>query len=228
MLYEITLFQNYFNQNCVNRWNYLSTGTPAAVMGSFALLVAFGFLNPEAPPTYVDGTPFETIRQMQNGSVTYLEADIRAVYDNADFYTLPFITNNVGIGSAGEPLAPFVSAGFRTNRVLQNIARGTKRFVGVSETMVGPGGVWESSWLANWTQVAEAMSDTLTYDDEGNTITFTPCVVQKEKYTTSSGKDAYRYYDTLAHQTPHIASGVDWQLYPNVRSQVSRQYGRGS
>jgi hypothetical protein len=87
--------------------------------------------------------------------------------------------------------------------------------------------VFGSGTLGAMELLASVMGDTLTYDDEGNTLTYTPCVVQKEKYTTPSGKDAYRYYATESAQAPHLAVGVAWEVYDTERSQVSRQYGHG-
>lgn len=72
------------------------------------------------------------------------------------------------------------------------------------------------------------MSATLTYDDSGNTLTFTPCIAQKEEYTTPRGKKAYKYYPTEVAQAAHLASGIAWSYYPQTRTQGSRQYGRGS
>jgi hypothetical protein len=44
-LYEVVLEQRYYNQQVVNRWNYVGSGTPASVTGSFALLSALGFIS---------------------------------------------------------------------------------------------------------------------------------------------------------------------------------------
>jgi hypothetical protein len=74
------------------------------------------------------------------------------------------------------------------------------------------------------------MGAIITYDDEGNTISFAPAIVGKEKYTPDPLKPdryAYRYYPTLAEQMEHVAQGFNWDVYNQVRTQVSRQYGRG-
>ena len=68
------------------------------------------------------------------------------------------------------------------------------------------------------------------YDDEGNTLTFTPIVCKKQKYAVPDSdpvRYAYRYFPTEAEQMDEIAEGVTWQAYTQTRSQTSRQYGRG-
>jgi hypothetical protein len=120
-----------------------------------------------------------------------------------------------------------VSVGFRTNRVRSDIARGTKRVGGISEASVGDGGEITGGYLTNVIAAADTMSETLEYVDGANTLTFIPVVVSKQEYTTTSGRIAYRYYPTFAEQDDHIASGVTWEPYTQVRSQTSRQYGRG-
>jgi hypothetical protein len=223
MLYELIMRSTYFGQQIINRFNYVMGGTPAAVSGSFALQYAFFGGSGAAPAaTSVVGELLDIVTN--DWQLTEIES--RAIYSATDFFTRPFITPVIG-EQAGKSLSPVVAYGFRTNRVRSDIARGTKRFVGVTEAGVNEGGTI-GGILSAVQEVAVAMSEVLEYDDEGNTLTFSPVVVQKEKYTTPSGRDAYRYYSTLATQLEHVASGILWEAYPQVRSQVSRQYGRGS
>jgi len=226
-LYEVVLEQRYANQQSINRWNYLGSGTPAAVVPSFALLSALGFLG--LATTLTDGTVGGELQTLQNQGVVFVQATCRAIYIDDDFYANPFLANTVGATNTFETgLSPLVAYGFRSNRVKQSIGRGYKRFIGADETRQDSGGALNAGANAQALLLATAMSDVLTYDDEGNTITFVPIVVQKQEYTTPSGKLAYRYYSTEATQESHIAAGVLWEAYPEVRSQVSRQYGRGS
>lgn len=227
MLYEIDLFGSYYGQETVNRFNYLSTGTPASVLGSFALTSAFGMIDDagDFPATGV----FQRILNLVAVPWTAVTAQVRAAgdYDVEDFYERPFVPPAPGL-STGDAMSPATAYGFRTNRVRLDIDRGTKRFAGVTEGNVGTGGTLDIGSGTALQLLADAMSDTLTYDDEGSTLTFTPCVVGKQPYTTESGKTAYRYYSTLVAQLEHIASGVLWQPYATVRTQTSRQYGRGA
>lgn len=226
MLYEVVLRSTYYGQQCVNRWNYASAGTPATVLGSFGLLYAMGFIPDGTPPTFPSLKIFSGIRAISVGNVIFNNASARAIYDVADFYETPFPSGTQG-GVSGEGMSPTQALGFRSTRVRTDISRATKRFVGVTEANTEPGGVINSAILSAMDQLADFMGDALTYDDEGNTITFTPCVVSKEEYTTPRGNRAYRYYPTLSAQMAHVAQGIAWEPYTQVRTQTSRQYGRG-
>lgn len=226
MLYELTMFGRYYGNRIVNRFNYVSTGTPASVLGSFALMSAFGAI-PDGS-VYPTTAPFYNIMLPLSNQFTVQNIVVRTPLDYAveDFYERPFVTPYAG-GNSGEGLGPTDSLGFRTNRVRLDIDRGTKRFPGLAEASTNGGGILTSAQLAGAEVIAEAMSAILTYDDEGNTVSFAPCVVSKEAYETPSGKTAYKYYDTLAEQMEHVAVGIQWQPYTEVRTQTSRQYGRG-
>ena len=226
-LYEVVLEQRYMQQQCINRWNYVGSGTPAAVVPSFGLLSALGMIANIT--TLEDGTVAGEIQALQNSQVIFVQATARAVYVDEDFYANPFVANTVGnVGSLATSMSPLDAYGFRSNRVRQSIGRGYKRFVGMDEVFSGDGGLITTAARDQMTLIATAMGETLTYDDEGNTLTFIPCIVQKEKYTAPSGKDAYRYYATETLQAAHLAQGINWEGYAQQRSQTSRQYGRGS
>jgi len=226
-LYEVVLEQRYFNQQVINRWNYVGSGTPAAVSPSFALLDALGFIG--LSTTLVSGTVGAGIQGIQNGAVTFIQATARAIYIDEDFYGNPFLANTTGgVGGLGDPMSPVAAFGFRSNRVKQSIGRGYKRFVGMSEGDLDSGGILAAGAVTRANNLKTAMNATLTYDDEGNTLTFTPAIAQKLEYTTPSGKKAYKYYPDEAAQAPHLAVGINWELYTQQRTQNTRQYGRGS
>lgn len=226
MLYELTMFGRYYGNQIINRWNYLSVGEPASVLGSFALMSAFGAIDTAG--VYPTDAPLYLIRLGLVSAFTVETMVVRACaeYDVTDFYERPFLTPLPGIVSA-EGLSPTQAIGFRTNRVRLDINRGTKRFAGVPETYTQGGGVITDATMGYYEDVAIAMSDVIDYDDEGSTISFAPVIVSKEAYTTPEGNTAYRYYDTLAEQLDHVAAGILWQPYTTTRDQDSRQYGRG-
>lgn len=226
MLYEVTLRQSYYNQLCINRFHYNSGGTPAAVSGSFALAFAFGAVQTGEPPLFPSGSLLQLIRGIQAISLSYQEVEVRALYDVLDFYTRPFPGVYPGL-SGGEAAAPFLATGFKSNRVRTDVGRGFKRFAGITESAMVPGGLIDAGVLASLTPLANKLGAVLEYVDEGNTITFAPVVLSYEDYVTPAGRRAYRPYATLAAQLDHTAQGVVYQAMPAVRSQVSRQYGRG-
>lgn len=230
---EVMLQQTYQGQICINRWNYISNGTPAAATLSFLLIRALGAIYDEAavPPAYPPTKMMRKIAILQNAGVAFDIISARDVYSVTDFYETPFVQPLVGT-QAGEGMSPVMAAGFRTTRVRTDVRRATKRFVGVPETLVGIGGIWiASAQTGGLKDVADAMTAVLSEDDEGNTVTFTPAVCGKEKYwpsgTPDVGNPAYRYWPTESAQMLHTAAGIKWDFYTQVRSQVSRQYGRG-
>lgn len=231
-LYEVVLETRYQSQVCINRWNYLLNGTPAAVAGSFGLAAAFGGIYDlvAVPPGYPSDTVLSHIMGILNIGVTAVQMTVINVFDPVDFYQVPFVVPYAG-QATGEGVSPTVAFGFRSTQVRRDIGRGTKRFVGVGETLSGAGGVITAPALAVLGDIATAMSETIVYDDEGNTLSYQPCIAQKEKYATSIAPNggqryAYKYYDE-AEQFEHLAVGIAWEPYTTTRTQVSRQYGRG-
>lgn len=226
-LYEVVLEQRYNNQQVINRWNYLGSGTPSAVQPSFALLTAMGFLA--ASVDFVDTTVAGRLQGIQNPQVTFVQCLCRAVFVDEDFYSNGFLSSTIGMNTTGgDAMQSYEAFGFRSSRVKQSIGRGYKRFVGVSEGMIGAYGEFSSGLKGGMELVADEMSDTITYDDEGNTLTFTPCIAQKAEYTTPSGKKAYKYFATESLQAPHLAVGINWEIYDFSRTQNTRKVGRGS
>lgn len=231
MLYEVTLRGTYFGQQIVNRWNYLSTGVPAAVLGSFGLTSALGFVFTLPDLIPITGTLFRAIINPLSNVMAFNSVSVRAVYDVSDFYELPYPIPITG-QTAGEASAPFVAFGFRTNRVRQDIRRATKRFAGVPEAYVQSGGVVTAGALSDLTTIATRMNAVVTYDDEGNTLSYAPCVVHKQRYNPATGLpdpsgSAYRYFPSESEQLANLATGIQWQPYDTARSQTSRQYQRG-
>lgn len=225
---EAVVNQQYSGQLAVNRFHYVSSGTPASVTLSFALLSAMGFIpDPPGSTTFDEGTVADAMENIQNSSVRYLSAYARDLYSVTDFYEVPYPQTITG-DRTGEASSPVLAVGFFSNRVRTDVRRGMKRFVGVSESDVGSGGYWETAFNASLELMAGALGDTLTYDDEGNTLTFVPAILGFEEYETPSGKRAYKKWADPAVQLTHTAQGVAWQAYPAVRTQVSRQYGRGA
>ena len=222
-LMEAKVFSTFDGQQCVNTFHYLSTGTPAAVTRSFALTAAMGMISGLTPDV---GHLRRAWLDVSSTHMTLTESQIKAVYDVTDFYTLPLAPVFVGtIG--GVPLPSFNAYALQTNRVRSDIRRGNRRFAGVSETHTNSFGELTVAGQALLDLLAVDMSNILTYDDEGNTLSFNPVVVSKEKYEPSPGKVAYRYYATEIEQAAELAVGVLWTAKSYVTTQVSRKRGRG-
>lgn len=225
---ELIVTGQLFGQLTVNRFHYIQSGTPAAVMPSFGLVSAFGLIpGTGADPQFPGGKPASAWQVCVVGAFKFVSAYARNLYIPTDFYELPYLTRPQG-GAAGEAAAPFMAYGLRSSRVRTDIRRGSKRFAGVSEEDAGSGGNIDADQLARLGTLATRLAAPLTYDDEGNTLTYSLAVLQFEEYTTPRGRKAYRKYADPADQLEHAATGMDWAPETVVRSQTSRQYGRGA
>lgn len=221
-IYEITLSQTFAGVTAINRWNYVSSGTGQVVTGSFALSRAFGYM---ASTTLGGGSVLETLRGVQSQAAFFSNLVVKNLYSVSDFLEVPFVPNTRG-ALVQEAMPPFAGYGFKTNRVRSDISRGTKRFIGATET-AQDSGIISGAVLTTLQILAQKMSDVITYDDGGESFTFTPTVCGKEEYQTPSGNRAYRYYATETEQLANSAVGVVWQPYTTIRSQTSRQFGVG-
>jgi len=223
-IFEVTLQQEYFGQKVINRWNYVSTGEAPSLKLSFALLESLGFLTlPPLPEAAQD--MFSIIRTLQNDQVFSQLVSCSNIYSDTDFYARAY--SNVPGVQVGETSASFIAFGFRTNQVTKKVRPGQKRLVGVRDNDTTDGGNFTSATDAQMALVASAMSEARIYDPSGANITFTPAICAREKYVTPSGGTAYRYYGTEAEQLANTAVGIQWTPKATVRSQVSRQIGRG-
>jgi hypothetical protein len=225
---ELIVNGTLFDQLTVNRFHYVMSGTPAAVTPSFALCHATGYLASRVTTgSFASGTLAKQHQARTSSAFSFVSAYARNLYSVTDFYESPFPVNPQGeIG--GECLSPLMAFGFVSNRVRTDIRRGMKRFAGVPEASVGSGGTVTGAEYTAQAAWGDVLSDTLTYDDEGNTLTFVPAVLGLVEYTTPSGKKAYKPYATEVLQLEHVAQGVAYVPYTRVRSQNSRQYGKGS
>lgn len=227
MLYEVTVLQDYFGQQVVNRYNYLSSGTFVGFSGSLALLTAMGLID--ASGSFPTDSLYGKIQDNTVAELTYIQALAKALYDDpTDFFDNGYAAGVIGQATGTDPMSPTTAIGFKTNRTRTDIARGTKRLAGVDESYVTDGGLLTSGYVTVGNDIADRMSETLSFTDGGSSATFAPVIVGKEMYTTPPAPKAYRYYGTLSEQLDHIAENIVWQLYPSVRTQTSRQYGHGA
>lgn len=224
MFYELTLFSTYIAQRCVNVFNFVLTGTPAAVTGSFGLAHAFGAIA--SVGLFPEGSLFNTLREVTSSSVIFNQVRIKNPYDVTDFYSVPFAGTVTGEKS-GESLSPAIALSLYSNQVRLDIQAGQKRFVGVPEADTQAGGILTSGALTAANVLAGIMSAPLTYDDEGNTLTYTLVVAKKYSDLEAEPPVINSYFPTLATQMDNVASGILWTARTYVSTQVTRQYGRG-
>lgn len=226
-LFEVIVQTTYRGVLCVNRWNYRSSGTPAAITPSFALASAMGFILGQGDSDFPDDSIGGVWQAQVSNELKFNQVQVKNIYNPLDFYLTPFGGNVEGDGASQLGSAPFLAFGVTTNRTRLDIRSGSKRFAGVHEGQIEGGGALSASALVGLQNLCDEMSATLQYDDEGNILDFAPVIVSKEKYTTPSGKDAYRYYADEATQLLNVMDSFLYKPMPFIRHQVSRQYGRG-
>lgn len=225
-IYEVTLRQRYFDQLCINVWSYVSNVGVGITPSALELIEKMGFIPVGEPLAFPADTIGEKLQIVQSDNVEYLSVEAREVYSLTDFYEGAYSPPLTGLNTGGDSMAPFAAYGLFSNRVRTDIKRATKRFVGVMEADVGAGGVMTSGSITELSALADAMSETLI----GTAAQYFPCVIQREKVEVP-GSDpvryVYRLYEDPAEQAEHIAAGIEFAPYTTVRSQTSRQYGRG-
>lgn len=226
-LYEVVLRGSYFGQQTVNRWNYVSSGGSGAALPSFGLAVGFG-----VPPVSDLFTTTSILRLLQGNisdNFVFESLQVKNVYDPTDFYEAFFAPSVKGEIDSSDGLSPINAVGFVSTQTTLAVRKGHKRFAGVTENNVGDGGVLTSGAITAFSDLSTAMSALLAYTADGATLQFAPAVVSKESYVshTDPVRHSSRYYADEATQLEHTAWPVVWSLTDTVRSQVSRQYGRG-
>jgi len=224
-LYEVTLRQSYYDQLCVNTFSYYVPPSIGVTPSALELLTLLGFIPSGSPLAFPNDTLADAIWTFQSSAVLFLSAEARELYSLTDFYEAAYSPAIDGNLDTGDDMSPFVAYGFYSARVRTDIRRGFKRFVGVTEGVIDNGGVIGSGLVANLTDCADKMSEVL----GGATATYEPCVISREKVVDpDTGKVTYQLYADEAEQEEHVASPLEWTYYTTVRSQTSRQYGRGN
>lgn len=227
-LYEITLEQSYAGQQVINRWNYLSSDIPSGVSGAFKALVGMGFTPDTDIEPFGPDTIAGKLKPSQSTGVSFVQAIAKNLYSVTDFYTYAFPPGTNGTGGT-DGLSPTAAYGFTSDRTRSDIRRAQKRFAGVPEAVSGPFGVLTPEAVTALQSLGDTMADVNLVPAGVGSIQFTPYVFGRLKYhPTGKTTWAYKYYPTEAEQMDHIALITAWTLKPTTRTQVSRQYGRGS
>lgn len=226
-LYEVTLQQIYFGQECINRWNYQAPTIPSGSSGSFLLASAMGAIADDDTPAFDQTTILGKLQQLQVVAVTFSQLVIKNLYSVTDFYTYAFPTGTVGAGG-GEGMSPINALGYTSDRTVSNIRRSQKRFTGLAESVVDAGGVLSSAFATSAQALGTVMGNPNTVTIDGVSTVFNPVVLSREKYhPTGKTTWAYRYWPDEATQLTHLAPITQFNVKNQVRSQTSRQYGRG-
>lgn len=223
-LYEVVLRTRYVEQLCINVFNYWVTPGIGVTPNALDLLTLMGLIPIGTPLAFPANTIGEQLQLLQSDNLTYLSAEARELYSLTDFYEAVYAPGLAGGATGGDSMPPFVSYGLYSSRVRTDIKRGTKRFAGAMESGSNAGGTVVGTAAATLVDLAAEMSATLT----GFSADYVPCVVSREFIPATEDDPAkYQLYADPAEQAEHLAIGVVWTPYEHIRSQVSRQRGRG-
>lgn len=226
-LYEVVLEQEYAGQQVINKWNFESSEIPTGVSGAFKAVVACGFAPDTGIEAFGEDTLAGKLQALQASFVTFVQVIARNIFDPVDYYTYAFPSGTTGANGSSQPMSPATSYSFATNRSRGDVARGQKRIVGVVEGNVNDLGLISSTALAVLQDFGDTMADIALAPTGGSAITYTPYVFGTFMYTEPPAKKAYRYYPDEVAQKAHNMRITQWTPKPQVRTQVSRQYGHG-
>ena len=226
MLYELVLNLQYLGNKFVNRWNYISSEEGVSALGAFGLVQALGLFVTGDPVNFPVDTLGAAIQAILNSQTIFVQTYCKNVYEPLDFYDYAFVADTVG-GDAGAGLSPVNAIAATSTRTRTDIRRGQKRFGGISADWATNGGGLTTEALTKLQTVCDRMSEDVSYNNGVTVVGYTPVVVGKQKVTDSEGKVSYQYYSTLAAQMDHVALAPVWSPKTNIRTQGSRQYGRG-
>lgn len=123
-------------------------------------------------------------------------------------------------GSTSAPSdSPFVAAEFFQNRKVGNIRSGFKRFGLISDVNIS-GGQAVAGFLPFLSELADKLGTSFVTVIGGGSVTLTPVIVKRIKYTTSSGRTAYRLPEGL--DTLEYYQATNW-VYKRITTQNSRK-----
>jgi len=225
---EGILTGTYASQLIVNRFHYIGTGDPGPATPSFCLLSALGFIAPTPPATaFTAGSFALSLQDNVCNDYVFNSFYVRNLYDVTDFVEQAYPATVTGTKTV-EAESPVLALGLVGTRVRTDIKRASKRFAGIPVDLTDNLGVLNVTGLAVGNAWAIKLSDVLTYTAGGASYSLAPAVLGLQAYTAPSGNRAYRPYATEAAQLAHVATGFSYAPVASLRSQVSRQVGRGA
>lgn len=223
-LYEFIVDGRLLGSQIIQRYNWYTTGTTAAVRGSFALASALGAV-PDNGQLPAQGFINTFLAGLSN-QYTLVQIIAQHVYDMQDFYQIPYPSPIAG-GQNAISNPSFVCAKLVASRTTRAIRGGSKSIAGVPDIWVENNNLNVEQAGPSYGGMATILTSGVSYNDEGNVIQFQSATCSLEEYT-SDGKKKRRYYLDPAVQLANTSIGSTWSLRPTVSTQNSRKVGKGS
>lgn len=219
---ELVVRAVYDGVNILNRFHFVGGGTPASISWSLALQHAFGLVD--VGLVFPSDTPFAKWRECVNDGVIFTFAESKDMYSDTDFYGRGYPNTVTGLAVSGQGMSRYDAYSIVSSRILLSVRKGHKRFAGVSEGNVDSFGHLTEDMTASLQDLCDVLSEPLSYDDDGNTLTFTSSVLSFDDYTNpDNGKTYKKQYSTAALQLEHAAVGVSWFPEDRVTTQNTRK-----
>ncbi len=231
-LYQVILKGSYQNQLIINAPTFITNNETPATASAVGLARALGHPNtvPTAPQpnTFLDAylAAQTTIFQLE-------EILVRNLYDVHDFYTAALSgtgwKGDIAVTTNGA--VSFMASKLQTNRVRQDIGRGSMALTPMTEENYAADGSLIGGTLALLQTVCDRLNEPPSFTEGADATDFIPCVISKEKRPVPNSnpvREAYYYYTDPAVQLEHVAVGVTWMVKDRVTSQVTRKIGKGA
>lgn len=231
-MYEVTIEGRYLNQMIINRLGFVSSNDIAATATAFSLARALGIQAAVATGPLTSSVLHRYL-QAQTNLYQATQLMVRNLFGPTDFWTAS-LSGTVWAGEAAagvDGIMPFVAAKLRTNRVNQDIRRGTLALTALGEENYGADGVIAAGYLTVLNNLAIALNAPPTWTSGSDSTQFFPAVFQKQEYVVpnrTDGRTAWKYYADPAVQLEHTAFPVTWEPVGTLTSQVSRRIGKGA
>jgi len=198
MYYHVVVssfFESDFSNPFINSFTYLTTEIAPTTAGAFEL-------GEQLRDALFNGAG--ALMATTSTALRYATAVVKAPQVPS---VLAVVTIDQTGDVAGDYMPRFVSYSLSSVRVRGDVRQGTKRFGGVPESLV-TNGVLSGGAIANLNAVKGQLGDVITGSVSGVSTDFTPIIVKRVPYTTSSGGTAYRLPEGL---DPFVyATALEW------------------
>lgn len=212
------LFETIDDVDCLNVFSYVTLDDDVTDADYEELLDYLW----DTPVGQSELTLVDAIALVQSNQVHVNMLELWSHWDE-DILSQRTSSSRVG-GGIGEPLPTFNAYGFRSTRPSRRARRGYKRFVGVPETgTTGVGDITNAVLGVFGSTLIPALNEIVTTQAGSTPIDWYPAVLGTPPESLFPGQPRPRYYGTVSEQIAHSNFPVEWEAYPNVRSQVSRK-----
>ena len=189
-MFEVTIQGTYLAQQIINRLTFVSDNDLASTATAFSLTRALG-LQASVGLGPLTASAFHRFLQCQTDLYQITQLIVRNLFGPTDFYTAAIAgalwQGEIVAGADGDK--PFVAAKIKTNRVNQDIRRGSLALTPPTEEMSDAAGVITAGYLTTLNNLCIALNAPPSWTDGTDTTQFLPAVLQKDEYEVPNRTD---------------------------------------